>query len=227
MSEPDTRGILTDADKSWLHGEADYEHVQSEANRKEAIRERVALAMQDFDLLIQNWSAKERQKTMEEIDMEACAERMIEFLYIALNETALDAEEMIDKGPNEKGLAFHRALCRGIRKGKSHFGDAPDKVLINMNTESWELPSEEDVQNAIDIEEWRASNKFYRSAVNTEDDAVTDKEKAARHYRMALGTRIENELIERRHQSDTEITGHHGPIGSMGLLDGTWSDVDE
>jgi hypothetical protein len=43
MSNSETRGILTDADKEWLRGEKEYNQRQTEAKRRQDIRERVSM----------------------------------------------------------------------------------------------------------------------------------------------------------------------------------------
>lgn len=217
MSEPETRGILTDGDKEWLRGETEYEHTQSKANRKQEIRERVALAMQDFRFLIDHWSSEEREKTMEAIDAEQCAKDMVEFLYLALNEWAANPKQIIDEGGAERGLAFRRALCDGIRDAKDEFGEVPDTVLIDSNTHLYELPSEDEIQRALDTDDWRDANEYTRNAVTQSDDAVIDKSEAAQDQYISLKEDIENELYHRRHKSDSDLIRHEKFMGSSGL----------
>lgn len=46
------RGVLSHTDREYLCGLRDYEHAQSEANRKQDIRERIANSFLDFQLLV-------------------------------------------------------------------------------------------------------------------------------------------------------------------------------
>lgn len=46
------RGVLSHTDREYLCGLRDYEHAQSEANRKQDIRERIANSFLDFRLLV-------------------------------------------------------------------------------------------------------------------------------------------------------------------------------
>ncbi len=219
MSDGDTRGILTSTDKAWLRGEKEYEHRQTENDRREKIRERVSSAMQDFTFLIEHWSSKERQKAMEGIDLNECGSDVIEFLYLALNEPAQEAEQMVNKDSLDRALAFRRALCHGIQEGKKHFGDVPQTVLIDANTTLFEVPSEEDLKRAIDTGQWRDANDYLRGAYSSSDDLVIDKEEAAKSFHMELHLAVERELYSRRQNSDAEIKRHDILVGSTGLLD--------
>ncbi|PSQ14003.1 hypothetical protein BRD02_10740 [Halobacteriales archaeon QS_8_69_73] len=116
MENSDTRGILTETDRKWLKGEVEYEQRQTAAKRRAQIRERVALALQDFKMLADHWPQEESQKVLEELDdPERSASEIIEFLYLFLNEPATDAEQMIDEGATDQAVAFRQALRRGIQ----------------------------------------------------------------------------------------------------------------
>ncbi|SEH11543.1 hypothetical protein SAMN04487967_0400 [Natronorubrum sediminis] len=227
MSENETRGILTPADKEWLRGETEYEHRQSEAKRRQEIRERVSAALEDFAMLVDHWSATERQKALKEINREKIATDTIEFLYLGLNGYASDAEEMTGENATDRALAFRRALSNGIRNGKEHFDNAPDHVLIDSNTELFEIPSVGDLQRAIDTGQWRDANDHVRGAFDEPDDAVIEKEQAAKQFHMDLHLAIERELYSRRQRARSEIKRHDTMVGSAGLLSDHKTEADK
>lgn len=222
MKNNETRGMLTTADKAWLREEIEYKHRQSEAQRRQEIRERVTAALQDFALLIEHWPAAERQKVFEEIDQEEAPADVIEFLYLGLNELAYDAERMVDEDGVDLALAFRRALSDGIQSGKEHFGDAPNTVLIDSNAELFEVPSVESLQHAIDTDQWRDANSFVRGTFNESDDTVIEKEEAAKQFHMELHLSIERELYSRRKRAESDVSRHDSLIGSTGLLSENW-----
>lgn len=218
MDNHDTRGILTPADKAWLQNEVEYEHRQTEAKRRQDIRDRVSSAMQDFTLLIDHWSKKERQKAMDEIDTMESASEMVEFLYLSLNEPAQDADQMTDENAVDRALLFRRALSAGIQSGKEKLGDAPNTVLIDSNTKLFETPSKNDLKRAINTGQWRDANNYIRGAYGESEDTVIDKDEAARNYHMELHLAIERELYSRRQHSNSDISRHEDLVGSTGLL---------
>jgi len=218
MSEDETRGILTPKDKKWLQNEIEYEHAQSATNRRRKIRDRVASAMQDFELLVEHWSKEERQKAMKEIDSEKSASDIIEFLYLCLNEPVQDAEQMTDKTALDQALAFRRSLSTGVKNAKEKLGDEPDIVLIDSNTELFETPSKSDLTRAIDTDQWRDANDYISGAIDVPDDEVIEKDEAADAYLMELHLSIERKLYQRRQRANTEISRHEDYVGSTGLL---------
>lgn len=122
MEDSETRGILTETDKEWLSGEIEYGQRQTAAKRRRHIRERVALALQDFKMLTDHWLREESRKVLEHLDdPEQSASEIIEFLYAFLNEPATDAEKMIDEDTTDQAVAFREALRSGInlKKGTS------------------------------------------------------------------------------------------------------------
>ncbi|MDQ2052975.1 hypothetical protein RBH26_21260, partial [Natronolimnohabitans sp. A-GB9] len=149
---------------------------------------------------------------------EKVAAGMIEFLYLGLNEYASDAEEMTDDNAADRALAFRRALTDGIQNGKEHFDNGPDHVLIDSNTELFEAPSVEDLQRAIDTGQWRDANDYVQGAFDEPDDAVIEKEDAAKQFHMDLHLAIERELYSRRQRATSEIKRHDTLVGSAGLL---------
>jgi hypothetical protein len=219
MSDSETRGILTEADKEWLRGDKEYEQRQSAAKRRAQIRDRVTAAMQDFSLLIDNWSEEERTKAMDEIDLEQCGAEMIAFLYLAANDSAQNPELLLENGSAEEALKFRRALSQGIKQGKEGVGsDPPATVLLDANTKLFELPPEDELQRSLDTDDWRAANEYTRGAANKSDDTVIDKDEAQQDFRIALTAEIMRVLSNRRHRSDSEIKRHERHPGSTGLL---------
>lgn len=209
MSDANQRGILTKSDKDWLHGEIEYEHRQTAANKRAEIRKRVTAALFDFEDLNEVWGEDERRQILEEIDNpEALAAEIIEFLYVLLNEPAADSEEMVGSQAVDNALAFRRALSSGIQNGKQHFGSITDRVLIDSNVELFEIPSEDDLQRELDTDQWRKLNEHVRGAIETEGDEVIDKVDAAKQYETGLRFAIGEKLYTRRSLSDSEIKRH-------------------
>ena len=209
MSRADSRGFLTEKDKQWLRGEIDYEHRQSAANRRAAIRDRVAAALSDFEDLNQHWSEKERRRTLDNVeDPEEIAAEIIEFLYIWLNERAADPEEMVDGQADNNALAFRQALCSGIKKGKHHFDNVPDPVLIDSNTELFETPTADEFQRELNTSQWRRLNEHVRGTYAADEDEVIDKAEAADQYEIGLQLAVREKLYNRRARADSDINRH-------------------
>lgn len=96
------RGILSTTDREYLLGQKEYEHPQSEANRKQDIRERVINAFQDFLILTLMLSEKERKKIFnDEISeklLQYSLESMVSFVYLGLEEDIKELEKIIEMG---------------------------------------------------------------------------------------------------------------------------------
>lgn len=96
------RGILSTTDREYLSGQKEYEHPQSEANRKQDIRERVINAFQDFLILTLMLSEKERKKIFnDEISeklLQHSLESMVSFVYLGLEEDIEELEKIIEIG---------------------------------------------------------------------------------------------------------------------------------
>jgi len=131
-----------------------------------------------------------------------------------LNERAADPDEMISSEAVDNALAFRRALCGGIRKGKQHFGSITERVLIDSNVELFESPSVDDLQRELDTDQWRKLNEHVRGAIDSEDDEVIDKTDAAKQYDTGLHLAIEEKLYTRRGLTDSEINRHDQMISS-------------
>ena len=217
MSGEETRGILTESDKAWLRGEVEYEHRQTAADRRKQIRDRVSAALEDFALLNEHWSPDEQRKMVENLDDPSRrGADVIEFVYRALNEIPHQPENIVDGEGVDRALAFRKALCDGIRAGKSHFGDAPNFVLIDSNVELFEVPSKEQLAREIDTEQWRHANEHIRGAIGSSGDEVIEKSEAAAQFHMALHLSIAEWLYSRRGRADSEIKRHEDMVGASG-----------
>jgi len=62
------RGILSKTDRKYLVGYKDYEHEQSELNRKQEIRKRIQNGFQDFELLENYHDLDQREMVFDELD---------------------------------------------------------------------------------------------------------------------------------------------------------------
>lgn len=226
MAENETRGILTDADKEWLRGETEYTHRQTESDRRRAIRERVSLAIEDFNYLVEFLSREDREKIAARVDQED-AEAMVALLYLLLNERAQDAERLLspDVDPAEQLLRFRRALTEGIQRGKSRMGTSPGVVNLDSNTELHEVPKVAEIRSAMDTDQWREANEFNQTHASSMkeylrdvDPETIDDVEAAKEYRITLLAKIEQELHLRRQKARSEIRRHDRQPPSTGLL---------
>jgi hypothetical protein len=209
MTDSGSRGILTDTDREWLKGEVEYEQRQTAAKRRAQIRDRVTAALHDFALLTEHWSADERNKIFSELDEpDDIAAEMIKFLYIGLNDLAMQSEGVAGENQVDNALAFRRALSEGIESGKANFGRPPGEVLIDSNTKLFELPSVDDLHEDITTEQWRTANEYVQGAFDKTDDSPIDQKEAAQNYHMALHLEIEEKLFNRRQRSNSEIKRH-------------------
>jgi len=95
------RGILTQADREYLCGLKEYAHAQSEANRKQDIRERVINSLKDFGLLWYLLGESELNKifsTLGDESTDICIEAMVAFAYLGLGQDRPRLEERIEHG---------------------------------------------------------------------------------------------------------------------------------
>lgn len=96
------RGILSHTDREYLFGLRDYEHPQSESNRKQKIRERVKNAFKDFSHLSAFLGSNEQQKVFRELEenteLELYLEEMISFLYLGICQDKDRFEKIIENG---------------------------------------------------------------------------------------------------------------------------------
>lgn len=103
------RGILSPTDREYLCGEKDYAQPQTDANRRQDIRERVLNGLRDISLLIRELPEKERKKLFETMEedhsLDAIIASMIAFGYI---------------GVDRDRQRFEACLERGVERGENH-----------------------------------------------------------------------------------------------------------
>lgn len=95
------RGILSKVDREFLCGQKEYEHSQSEANRRQDIRERVSNSLQDFVLLAFLLSEDEREQLIQQInpeDLDIELSAMISFMYLCIDQDEDHLEKIIERG---------------------------------------------------------------------------------------------------------------------------------
>lgn len=81
------RGILSSTDREYLCGLKEYAQPQTDANRRQAIRERVVNGLKDFQLLGQLLEPAEREKVFDELGSEETDDvlsAMFAFAYLGL-----------------------------------------------------------------------------------------------------------------------------------------------
>jgi hypothetical protein len=96
------RGILSTADREYLVGQREYEHPQSEANRKQDIRKRTVNAILDFALLAEHLPDEEREKVFNELysedELPDPSSSIISFLYRGLDGDLERLESIVEEG---------------------------------------------------------------------------------------------------------------------------------
>lgn len=95
------RGILSKADREYLCGLKDYAHAQSEANRKQDIRERIENALKDFTYLWLLLDEEERALALSQMGDEAVTESFVSivtFMYLSLDADLTRLEGVIEDG---------------------------------------------------------------------------------------------------------------------------------
>lgn len=97
------RGILSHTDREYLCGLREYEHVQSESNRKQEIRERVANSFIDFQLLSRLHENDEIYKALREElgeeELYRSVEALIAYIYLpGLFQKTNTLEKIIERG---------------------------------------------------------------------------------------------------------------------------------
>jgi hypothetical protein len=142
---------------------------------------------------------------------------MIEFLYMGLNELAMNPDEVAGETQVDNALAFRRALSKGIESGKEHFDRSTDQVLIDSNTKLFELPSVDNFREDIDTDQWRTANDYVQEALGKTDDTAINQNEAAQNYHMTLHLEIEEELFNRRQRSESEIKRHDELVRAPGF----------
>ncbi|WP_323191761.1 hypothetical protein [Halostella sp. PRR32] len=101
------RGILSQADRAYLRGEADLATVQSERNTRARIRDRIYDAVLDFELVVGELTDHDRklifEKRLAETEGTEAFDALVSavaFLYQATGDTELDFETVLKEGIN-------------------------------------------------------------------------------------------------------------------------------
>ena len=123
------RGILSHSDREYLWGLRDYKHPQSEANRKQDIRERVYNALNDFPTLLFLMHGLDANEVFEggllSGELQPSLEAMIAFIYRGMYENDELLAEIIENGIR---------LCADLHGGNDWVGKAYDvDVSIEIN----------------------------------------------------------------------------------------------
>lgn len=95
------RGILSPTDREYLCGLKEYAQPQTDANRRQDIRERVVHGIKDFGLLFLYLDGDEREKVFEEFRDDGTEEAiasMIAFAYLGLEQDRPRFEECLEHG---------------------------------------------------------------------------------------------------------------------------------
>ncbi|GAB7014238.1 hypothetical protein [Halolamina salina] len=101
------RGILSEADRAYLRGEAEFSSVQSERNARARIRDRLFEAVRDFELLVEQLDERDRELVFEKrFGSMAGTEAFdalvsaLALLYRGIDDTELEFEELLNEAVN-------------------------------------------------------------------------------------------------------------------------------
>ncbi|WP_255192560.1 hypothetical protein [Natronobeatus ordinarius] len=110
------RGILSEADRTYLRGETEYASVQSERNARARIRDRVYEGVRDFELLVEGLPAADRklvfEKRVAQLDGAEAFDALVSavaFLYLAVGDTDLEFERVLHEAVNVAEARSDRA----------------------------------------------------------------------------------------------------------------------
>jgi len=95
------RGILSKTDREYLCGLKEYAQPQTDANRRQDIRERVENGLNDFTLLWMLLEQDEREKVFDglgEDGTDEVIESMVTFAYLGIGRDRTRLEESIERG---------------------------------------------------------------------------------------------------------------------------------
>ena len=95
------RGILSKTDREYLCGLKEYAQPQTDANRRQAIRERIVNGLEDFALLFLFLEDDERAKVFEELGDEETDEviaSMAAFAYLGIGQERPRFEQCLERG---------------------------------------------------------------------------------------------------------------------------------
>ena len=132
------RGILSGTDREYLCGLKEYAQPQTDANRRQDIRERVINGLEDFALLTLFLEREEREKVFEELGEEGTEEVITSMVAFA------------NLGLDQDRPRFEECLERGIMSGANH-----DKLLRSAGRAT-------NIDVSIDVEYNPDPDKLYR-----------------------------------------------------------------
>ncbi|QSX00458.1 hypothetical protein [Haloterrigena alkaliphila] len=125
------RGILSHPDREYLWGFREYQHPQSESNRKKEIRERVGYGLKDFIYLDQFLDDEERERIFqEEFDEEELQDSitsLVAFVYLGLQQDEAWFEELLERG------ILHGANSETQERGAGEATDVTVSIDIEYN----------------------------------------------------------------------------------------------
>ena len=95
------RGILSKTDREYLLGLKNYENEQSEANRRQDIRDRIKGSLKDFKIIWALLEEHDRDQVFSSLDddtVDDSIEAMVSFIYLGLDGDIPRLEETIKRG---------------------------------------------------------------------------------------------------------------------------------
>lgn len=95
------RGILSPTDREYLCGRKEYAQPQTDANRRQEIRERIKNGLKDFVYLWAFLESDERQKVFKELgeeETDEAIESMVTFAFLGIDQNTTRMEECIERG---------------------------------------------------------------------------------------------------------------------------------
>jgi hypothetical protein len=110
------RGILSKTDREYLVGKREYEHKQSELNRKQEIRKRVKNGLKDFELLDNYHSIDQREQVLDNTDESKLDHYVISLISYLCKSSGCDIEwleENIQAGMYKGITTFSGGSLRG------------------------------------------------------------------------------------------------------------------
>jgi len=139
------RGILSPTDRDYLCGLKEYAQPQTDANRRQDIRERVENGLKDFALLWLFLGRDEREKVFEELGEDGTdevIESMVAFAYLGIDQSPSRMEECIERGV----LAAANADKLFRSAGRATDADVSIDIEYNPDVEKLYRRFEEGVQ---------------------------------------------------------------------------------
>lgn len=174
------RGILSKTDREYLWGLRDYAHSQSEANRKQDIRERIVHSFQDYPILCLLLDDKDQKRIFkEEINeesLQSSLEAMIAFVYRGLDQNINRLESIIENGVY---------IGTNLNKG----GQWTDEAI--------------DVNVSIDIERNPDADELYQRFKEGETDQLTPAEIGV----LVQSGKLNSDDLNTFHDADPDFPG--------------------